>query len=42
VIGVAVCNQDRIQTFQTETQSLLSEVGGRVDKYGAVVVFDDD
>jgi hypothetical protein len=39
---VAVCNQNRIETLQSEAQRLLAKIGGRIDEHGAPGVFDDD
>jgi hypothetical protein len=42
MIGMAVSDQNGIETFQPEAQGLLSKISRRVDEHGSSGVFDDD
>jgi len=42
VIGVTVRDENHIEMFQSEAQSLLSKIGRRIDQHGAPGMFDDD
>jgi hypothetical protein len=41
VIGVTVCDEDRIEVFQANFQGLLSKVTGRIDNDGFAAMFDE-
>src|SRR5688572_23067237 len=41
MIGVAMRNQHRIETLETEAQCLLAKVGGSVDEDGPIGMLDD-
>src|SRR5438132_759428 len=42
VIGVAVCDQDRVEMLQAMTQSLLAKVGGSIDDDCLAAVLDQN
>jgi hypothetical protein len=42
MIGVTVCDQNRVELLQPEAQRLLSKIGRRIDQHGAPGMFDDD